>query len=359
MASKRKRYVGRVYLGHGKRHWVGRFATRKERDDAVARAKVELSCARDVSALTCDAWVERYVARYERGHKYSSSDTARGALRRFLADFGDRPLSSITRIEALDWAERVPVGVVAVVVTCVNAAVDAELLERNPFRGLGKRGRGRSDQAPPTEEEFERLLAACTALGWYAPQMRSLIVFAAYSGMRPGELFALEWSDVDFDAMRIDVKRRLYRGQLDTPKSNKPRRIALTPPARDALLGLPSRSEGALVFRSKTGKRLSQPLLSGYWGQVKAAAGVDHDFYLATKHYAVHYMYATLGLPPRVIAAQMGWTPTGVLKLLEVYGHGEVGALDEVDRAFTSKVTPLRVVNSATTGTHGGPQSAS
>jgi hypothetical protein len=29
MARKRKRYAGRVYLGHGKRHWVGRFATKR------------------------------------------------------------------------------------------------------------------------------------------------------------------------------------------------------------------------------------------------------------------------------------------------------------------------------------------
>jgi integrase len=32
--------------------------------------------------------------------------------------------------------------------------------------------------------------------------MRALLIFAAYSGMRPGELFALEWPDIDFDAMR-------------------------------------------------------------------------------------------------------------------------------------------------------------
>jgi integrase len=57
--------------------------------------------------------------------------------------------------------------------------------------------------------------------GWYAPQMRALITFAAYAGMRPGELFVLEWGDIDFDAMRVDVKRRLYRGQVDLPKSNK------------------------------------------------------------------------------------------------------------------------------------------
>ena len=75
-------------------------------------------------------------------------------------------------------------------------------------------------------------------------------------------------------------------------------------------------------------------------------ADVDFDFYLATKHYCVHYMHATLGLPPRVIAEQMGWTLAGVLKLLAVYGHGDVGALDEIDRAFSATVSPLRAVNS-------------
>ena len=60
-------------------------------------------------------------------------------------------------------------------------------------------------------------------------------------------------------------------------------------------------------------------------------------------------MHADLGLPPRVIAEQMGWTLAGVLKLLGVYGHGDVGALEEIDRAFQANVTPLRAVNSDAT----------
>jgi hypothetical protein len=55
---------------------------------------------------------------------------------------------------------------------------------------------------------------------------------------------------INFETMRIDVKRRLYRGQVDLPKSNKTQRIALTPPARDVLLGLPTRPDGGLVFQS-------------------------------------------------------------------------------------------------------------
>src|SRR6185503_6571022 len=149
----------------------------------------------------------------------------------------------------MDWADRVPPSSVPTVVTMFNAAVDAELLDRNPFRGLTRRSRGRSDQHPPTEDELSRLLDACAVHGWYAATMRSLITFAAYTGLRPGELFALEWSDVDFDVMRVHVRRRVYNGRVDLPKSGRTRVVAMPPVARDALLGL-SR-ETALVFTSK------------------------------------------------------------------------------------------------------------
>lgn len=104
--------------------------------------------------------------------------------------------------------------------------------------------------------------------------MRALITFAAYTGMRPGECFAL-WSG-------------------------------------------PTSTSSGCASGSGAGSRdqaLRRPLL-----------------------------HATLGLPPRVIAEQFGWTLAGVLKLLAVYGHGDVGALEEIDAAFAGKVTPLRAV---------------
>jgi integrase len=353
----RKTYVGRVYLGGGRKgrryKWVGRFPTKKARDDAVAAARVELQRAAPSGDLTCSEWAERFLTRYRREHKESSYDAARSGLRRFLADFGDRLLRSINRPEAMDWADRVPPSSVPTVVTLFGAAVDAELIDRNPFRRLTHRSRGRSDHHPPTEDELSLLLDACSIHGWYAATMRSLITFAAYTGLRPGELFALEWSDVAFDAMRVHVRRRVYKGHVDLPKSGRTRTVAMPPLARDALLGL-SR-ETTLVFTSKRGKRLSAPMLSGYWGKVTARADMDFDFYLATKHYAVHYLYVTLGLPPRVIAEQMGWTLAGVTKLLAVYGHGDVGALEEIDRAFATNVRRLRVLDAGETQKGGNP----
>ena len=103
------------------------------------------------------------------------------------------------------WAESQSSGVVAVAVGLFGLAVDEEILDRNPFRGLVRKGRGRADDNPPTPDEFDRLLDSGDALGDYADQMRALMVVGAYTGMRPGELFALEWGDIDLAAHRIHV----------------------------------------------------------------------------------------------------------------------------------------------------------
>lgn len=350
MSKSHKRWAGRIYLGRdqdGKQQfeWVGRFRTRRERDDAVAARRLQLTDTRHLLP-TCDAYVDTYLAEYARTHKDSSYDTARASLKRFRKDFAGRSLD-ISRQDAKAWVETVPASCVPIVVTLYNHAIDDDDLPiaRNPFRKLGKRTKGRSQEAPPTEAEFDALLVSCSALGGYAATMRALTRFAAFTLMRPGELYELEWTDIDFDALRIHKSRRLYRGQVAEPKTG-PKMIALTPPARDAVIGLPR--GGRLVFTSKTGKRLSQPIVSGYWAQVLARAGLDFDFYHATKHYGVHHMWTKLGMSRRAIAAQAGWSLGTVDKMLGVYGHGDVGALEEVDAAFSQNVVALRSVQGGT-----------
>jgi integrase len=349
----KRKWEGRIYLGRdatGKQQfqWVGRFDTKRERDAAVAEAKLERKRGGSPALPICDVYVDRYLADYQRRNKDSSYAVQRDHLQRFRRDFAGRSLD-ISRAEAKDWVhgegryegKPVPAGYVHSVVSLYNHAIDEDdlPLERNPFRKLGKRTKGRADDPPPSEGEFNALLRACSALDDYAPTMRAFMLFAAYTLMRPGEIFPLEWSDIDFERMRIRKARRLFRGALDDPKTG-PVTIALTPVARDAIMGLPRTDH--LVFHSKTGKRLSQPTLSQYWGRVTAKAGLTFAPYHATKHYGVHYMWRVLKMSEPAIAAQAGWKVSTVSKMLEIYGHAEVGALEEVDRAF-EKAPPSRL----------------
>jgi integrase len=346
--KSKKPYLGRIYLGrdeNGKQIFehVGWFAKKKERDEAVAEAKAARANGTANAIPLCDEYVDRYLADYERRNRESSHDIASERLARFRKDFAGRRMD-LPRAELKDWMNGegiwshrppLPKGYRPAIVTLYNHAIDEDdvPLDRNPARKLGQQGKSkRSQTPPPTEAEFQLLLDSCSVLGDYAPRMRELMLFAAYELMRPSELYALEESKIDLRRMRVLKDARVYKGKVDAPKTGVVL-VPLTPPARDAIANRPRNDQG-LVFLSKRGKRLSQPALSLYWAQVKAAAGLDFDFYHATKHYGVHYMWTELEMSPRAIAALAGWKVSTVIKMLETYGHGDVGALEEVDTSF-------------------------
>lgn len=328
-----RRYGVRVDID-GRQVWIGTFDKLADARRAEARAR---DAGRRARPMTCEQWVTHWLPGYAQRVKDSTYATTEAALAAFRAEFGGVRLDRLDRLAAEKWARsnrhRVPA-----VVTCLNAAVEAERLIRNPFAGLSHRGPGRKHVQPLTAAEVDALAQAAEDVhGEYGPTMRALVTFLAYSAMRPGEVFALEWSDIDFERMRIKVQRRRYKGRLDLPKSNRPRLIVLTPPARDALLTLPR--TGRLVFTGKRGGPLSQSMLSGYWALLCAAAFPGRSIApYELRHFGAHYLYVTMGLPARVVAVQLGHDGPKLIE--QLYGHGDVGALEEIDAAF-SKVVSL------------------
>lgn len=337
MILRRKTAKGKTRYGvriehDSKQIWVGTFATLAEARTAEANARTRPAQTK----MTADEYADHFLEGYAQRNKLSSYDTAEAALSGFKADWTGVPLSRITRVQAEKWARknawRVPV-----IVTMLNAAVEAELLARNPFKGLSQKGPGRRRQQPLSPDEVDRLASIAARL--HGPTMGSFITFAAYSALRVGEMFGLEWQDIDFEANRITVARRVYRGTLDLPKSNVTRTVSLTPPARDALLPL-DRST-AWVFPNKKGRRMSQSSLSYAFQGITAAFG-RHVTPHQLKHFTGYYLHVVLGLHERIVAEQLGHNDGGKL-VRELYGHGDVGALEEIDRAFDN-VLPFKKV---------------
>jgi integrase len=71
-------------------------------------------------------------------------------------------------------------------------------------------------------QELSSLLAHAAE---HAPTVYPMIAFCAYSGARKGECFGARWSDIDFEAQRIDINRSYD----DLPKSGKARHLPLHP----------------------------------------------------------------------------------------------------------------------------------
>ncbi|MFH1699216.1 MAG: site-specific integrase [Candidatus Zixiibacteriota bacterium] len=85
----------------------------------------------------------------------------------------------------------------------------------------------------------------------------AVLMTAVMTGMRRGELLALQWGDIDWNSNQISVRRSIFRGEFITPKSkNSIRRIVLSPMLRQALEQhrlLGNQSEKELVFSNGNG----------------------------------------------------------------------------------------------------------
>jgi integrase len=74
------------------------------------------------------------------------------------------------------------------------------------------------------------------ALGVAALQEQLLLHMAIFSGFRPGEMLGLQRRHVAEEATVVMVEQRVYRGDIDNPKTNPSRREVAIPPRTAELL---------------------------------------------------------------------------------------------------------------------------
>ena len=90
--------------------------------------------------------------------------------------------------------------------------------DRNPAVSLVtpkcKAGRKRRDLTP---EEINLIFEVLDL------RERLVVKFAVLEGMRPGEILALRWRNLGEESFTVEA--RVYRGDLDTPKTKKSVRV--------------------------------------------------------------------------------------------------------------------------------------
>ena len=101
---------------------------------------------------------------------------------------------------------------------------------------------------------------------------------AAYTGLRRGELIALQWDDIDFAARKITVSRAVSASTLSTPKSGSYRDVPLSEQAAAALQRLRQREHFTthedLVLSNRYGRRLNAPALTRRYNRARHACGL-------------------------------------------------------------------------------------
>ena len=143
---------------------------------------------------------------------------------------------------------------------------------------------------------------------WEDRQDAELYRFAAYTGMRLGELLALRWGDVDLDDRRVIVHRAVSADIEGPTKSWQARALPLADPAASALARLADRGDYTgrddYVFCSRLGRRLDPSAVRRRYKRARDAAGLRPLRFHALRHAAgslvareagAHFVQAFLG----------------------------------------------------------------
>lgn len=258
----------------------------------------------------------------------------RTRLKSFIDKYGARPVAGFPRDLAFDFAISHR-GSVQHVRALFFHALDLGLIQTNPFQGLQlPQGDGRRGKMPLTERQLEDLADSALRVKFYSPaygqMLRACIVFTAYTGLRIGEVCGLRWEDID--GARLHVRRSVQPdGSITTPKNGREREVILPPPARAVLSSFPRNLQGWVFTGVRGNMQRSNPLRKRF-NRVCVEAGLELVFH-ELRHFCGHHLYVRLGLPARVVAVQLGHTDGGSL-VEGLYGHGEVGALEELEKAW-------------------------
>ena len=309
---------------------------------------------------TCDSFAARWARDYPRPAESSNRHNAE-RVRKFGEDFAGRPLRSITSEEGRLWAAE-NMSRVREVRAMLNDAIKLGLATANPVAGLGAdHRRGRHDIVVLTIEELE--LLKDTALEHHGQEfgveISAMIDWAAYTCMRPGEIFAAEFSRLKGDVFDLREQFNSHTRQRTVPKHDGKGIIYVPEPALRAVSGKPRRLGDDLIFRTRLGRQFRAGSLYWCWHPVRVAftakLPVTHDLrrrlaadpkdwvdFYELRHFGASYMLNELEIEPWVIAEQLRHKDGGKL-LLKLYGHPDKRkAIERIRRAFGGNVRQLR-----------------
>lgn len=241
------------------------------------------------------------------------------AIKSWLAGLGgDKPVSN-KRLSNVQSCLR----------SALNDALEDEVLDENCMRG-----RHYSRQEQPVDEGDDDEVDPFTPdeqiaiLSKLPDQTRNYALVALWTGLRPSEQIALNWSDIDFARGVILVRKAITRaakGVAELPKTKSSRReVKILAPALQAITDQKAHTwvgaepHGELFRNPGTGERWSSSqAVQKIWATALKRAGVRYRRPYQMRHTFASMMLSA-GEHPMWVAQQMGHKDWAMI--IRVYG---------------------------------------
>lgn len=275
-------------------------------------------------ATLADAAAEwlRY-SEHDRAVKKSTLTEYRLTADRLVRDIGDIPIEDVTPEMLERWKSTLKLSNRSVAKYLVilhgifKRAMKVWGLPRNPVVGVERpRYRVSDDLDAYSPEEVWALVRAAGS-----GQDAALFLTASFTGLRMGELLALQWRDVDFAGEAIRVRHSYnIHGGLGTPKSGKVRSVPLVPDVAQALAGLGQRddfvADDELVFPNELGRFMDASALRDRYKAAGTRAGLR-----PLRFHDLRHTFGTLAVRKAEVPAVQAWMGHADIQTTMRYVH--------------------------------------
>ena len=313
-------------------------------------------------------WSERWLATKAPTLQPSTVELYRYLLRRHvLPRFGPTPVGRLTAADIQSWladlhrtslSPNTVAKAYRVLSGAMEGARQAGMIARSPctLKGAGTERHDEMRIATP-----EQVAAITTAVG---PRWEALVLTAAYSGLRWGELAGLRRCDVDLDGRTIAVRRKLaeVNGELSfgPPKSAAGRRTIGIPTfvARSLAVHIELYAlagDDGLVFPSLDGQPMRRAnFRQRVWEPATAEVGMSGFRFHDLRHTAAT-LAAASGTSLKALMARIGHgSAAAALRYQHVIDGQDADIVSYLERFGDDPSVPVRAPGDATVTDSGG-----
>jgi integrase len=344
-------YRYRVGGRGSKRVQRGGFASKQDAGEALERALERLRRANSTATtLTLAELIDEYLAQHDA--QPETIEKLRWLLAKAVRAFGDRRIGELRSQEIAVWRMTIPPGhrfeATQALRQVLTRAVEWGMIDVNPAKqGVNNPQRRRTEKRP--FESWAQLADVAARLG---PGCRPLVMFAAATGLRPGEWIALEHRDIDREARVVYVRRAFRNGRLKCTKTEgSVRAVPLQAVALQALEQVPVGGESDLLFPSSRGGYFDlHNFRTRDWKPAQIAAEITP----LRRVYDLRHTFATFALRAGISTFDLSRYMGASLTMIDRhYGHlardGRDHAIKLLDTFTSSDTTNVHAVDAAWT----------
>jgi integrase len=281
-------WFGQVYFGPGNRPKV---SARKKADMLVKLRSLHAEKDEGVvhTTGTTGAWLDQWLAQVKRHVEPSThADYTRWARLYVKPHVGDIPLRSLEAEDVEDMMDALETqGLSPKTVRCARSlliqALDVALARDKVRKNVARLTKGPKQTGVQINDRLDSEQAKLILKTLWRDRGFALAVLALSTGMRPMELFALQWSAVDLRRKVVHIRKS------KTPAGV--RSIPL-PPSTVAALREHKQNGGGhrFVFTDEAGEALKHRDVTAWWHDALRRAGISRRRFYCTRHTAATLM---------------------------------------------------------------------